>query len=145
MFPKLSWQGKKPRSLKALDSTLWRWFSAFIRLRDADNNGYCKCITCGRSHHWKEMQAGHFVTRNHKAVKYDVRNVSAQCVSCNLYGKGEQYAHGLAIDIIHGTGTAELLKAMGSVSVKLDSLWYESQIEHYKALVKKMMKDKNIS
>jgi hypothetical protein len=140
-FPKAKWSGKKPRSLKALDATLWRWFSAFIRLRDAGKDGMCKCITCGRSHHWKEMDAGHFITRNHKATKFDEKNVHAQCVACNQYGHGEQYSHGIAIDNMYGAGTSETLKALGSVSVKLDCLWYEAQIEKYKAEVKKMLNE----
>jgi len=124
------------RSLKALDATLWRYFSEFIRLRDSDANGYCRCITCGRPHHHKEMDAGHFVQRNRKAVKFDERNVHAQCTACNRYGHGEQFEYAEAIDKRYGPGTARLLKDLGNVRVKLDRLWYESQIERYKLILK---------
>jgi hypothetical protein len=29
-------------------------FSEFIRLRDSDKNGVCKCITCGDFKHWQD-------------------------------------------------------------------------------------------
>jgi hypothetical protein len=31
-------------------------FSQYIRLRDADKNGICSCITCGAKVHWKNIQ-----------------------------------------------------------------------------------------
>lgn len=31
-----------------------RIFSEYIRLRDADNNGYIRCISCGKIVFWKD-------------------------------------------------------------------------------------------
>ena len=138
-FPKTT---KKARSLKSLDAALWRWFSRYIRLRDADENGICRCVTCGRPHYWKDIDAGHFITRNHSGTKYDERNVNAQCKYCNCHCKGEQYKHQVAIDKKCGAGTAQTLSDLGGVRVKLDRLWYESMIEHYKAMANELMKKK---
>jgi len=46
------------KAVDALDSI----FSKYIRLRDSDKNGYCKCVTCPKTGFWTKdgMQAGHF-------------------------------------------------------------------------------------
>lgn len=135
-FPK---KGKKD-SLGKLDEKLWRLFSAYIRQRDSDSNGYIRCITCGKVVHWKESDAGHFVTRDHKAVKFNEKNVNAQCQCCNRFHSGEQYLHGISIDAKYGAGTSQMLVALGSQTCKLDRVWYEQQIEIYKAKVKEVQK-----
>ena len=37
-----------------LKGKLDRLFSEYIRRRDADA-GYCRCVTCGKLQHWREM------------------------------------------------------------------------------------------
>jgi len=90
-------------------------FSRFVRLRDADDNGYCRCITCGKIHHWKEMDCGHFMTRDRPATRFNEQNCHAQCKYCNNYKKGEQYKHGVEIDNLYGAGTAEKLSALSNI------------------------------
>lgn len=62
------------------------YFSKYIRLKYADKNGFCKCVTCNRDPlYWKEMDAGHFVGRNNKNTRYDEENVFPQCPDCNRF------------------------------------------------------------
>jgi hypothetical protein len=63
-------------------------FQKLVRLRARDENGNCKCFTCGKVQHWTEMDAGHFVGRNNKATILDVRNCHPQCVHCNRWVSG---------------------------------------------------------
>ena len=71
-------------------------FSRYIRKRDSlETTGdieYCICCTCGevRStfHGTNCIQAGHFI-HTHLSVRFDERNVHAQCAKCNKWGKGE--------------------------------------------------------
>ena len=105
MFPKI-----KYRSSKSLVNTLDRIFSEFIRLRDSDAHGYCRCITCTNRAPWKEMDAGHFISRDRKAVRWNEHNVHAQCPRCNRFRGGEQFLHGQAIDKLYGEGTVEGLQ-----------------------------------
>jgi hypothetical protein len=112
-------------------------FSEYIRRRDADKNGICRCITCGRPAPWREMDAGHFVSRNHKAVRWDERNVHAQCRAENRFQSGKQYEHGKEIDRKYGIGTADLLIKLGSSNhVKISLSWVEYQIKLYKEKIK---------
>lgn len=130
-------KSRKQRSYKALVKSLDKVFSEFIRRRDSDANGICRCITCPRNGHWKTMDAGHFIQRDRISTRWDERNVNAQCTYDNRYRSGEQFAHGQAIDRIHGKGTAELLKQIGSIRrTKVDSGWLEIQIEIYKNKLK---------
>ncbi|HDS05885.1 MAG TPA: hypothetical protein ENN95_02465 [Deltaproteobacteria bacterium] len=85
---------KKPRTtpgtetVRELDKKLWPIFSEYIRRGYSDDKGYCTCVTCGKKDHWKNMQAGHFISRAKKAIKYDVRNVHCQCPMCNGFKHG---------------------------------------------------------
>ena len=99
-----------------------KWFSLYIRYRDSKlMNGefYTECITCGVWKPLKNMQAGHFVSRSCNLLRYDDLNVHAQCVGCNMFKSGEQYQHGLKIDLMHGEGTAEGLHQSRHTTHKL--------------------------
>jgi hypothetical protein len=79
------------------EDTLWRWFSRYIRLRDSDENGMCVCKTCGAVKSYKQMDAGHFVSRRWKPTKYREDNVYAQCVHCNQHLSGNLALYRVAI------------------------------------------------
>ena len=36
-----------------------------VRLKAADKHGFCRCVTCGKRQHWKELQGGHFISRTY--------------------------------------------------------------------------------
>tara|TARA_B110000977_G_C10960053_1_gene448176 strand:+ start:563 stop:949 length:387 start_codon:yes stop_codon:yes gene_type:complete len=95
---------KKPtrsKLVKKLDTI----FSQYIRKSNADKNGYCNCCTCGKQVFWKEIQAGHFMSRKHYSIRWDERNVNPQCVACNVFRYGEQYKYSIFL----GKTTADLL------------------------------------
>lgn len=82
---------EKYPTLKTTDSN----FSKSIRLSyvvsvQSPETVYCRCYTCGKVEHIKDIQDGHYIKRNCKAVRFDRNNSRPQCVACNLYGKGEQ-------------------------------------------------------
>lgn len=47
-----------------------------------------ECWTCGETKHWKQVDAGHYISRRHKSVRWDLRNIRPQCKICNGFGKG---------------------------------------------------------
>ena len=71
----LTKKGAEKKALKAM--------SDYIRTRDK----YI-CCTCGKRGDKYTIDSGHFLTRRYKAIKYDERNVNAQCIKCNQYGGG---------------------------------------------------------
>lgn len=93
---------------KAAKDAADKWFSEFIRLRDAGPDGRVKCVTCSHTDHWRYLQNGHLVTRGHQSTRFDEQNCSAQCRGCN-YNGGQHVKHAAAIDARYGAGTSEAL------------------------------------
>jgi hypothetical protein len=116
-------------------------FSKYIRYRDGKKiNGewQTECITCGVWKPVKLMQAGHFVSRSCNLLRYDELNVHAQCVGCNMFKSGEQYQHGLKIDLMHGEGTAEALHSKRHITHKLTKDELESVIRESESYLKEL-------
>jgi len=86
-------------------------FSKYVRLSNADKNGYVKCYTCGVKKYWEKdgMQAGHFMSRKHTATRFDEQNVKPQCYSCNCHFYGRQFEFGKNLDKEFGEGTSDTL------------------------------------
>ena len=139
MFDKVSQVGRYSRKNKRsiVSNNADKWFSRFIRARDTAfiSNGIpmAMCITCGRTYDViHEMDAGHFVKRDRKGTRYNEQNVHVQCTRCNRYRSGEEFAHGVAIDRLYGTGTAEKLYALGSAKARLSKEDLARIAEEYK-------------
>jgi hypothetical protein len=124
---------------KEPDADLWKWFSIFIRLRDANDDGVCKCCTCGKYAFWKGgiMQAGHGVSRNHWGVKYNERNVSAQCSECNAkhIGGGRQAEYMQFVNKKYGPDTWDILQASRDgkkyteSEIKIATIYYRQEAQ----------------
>jgi 5-methylcytosine-specific restriction endonuclease McrA len=112
-------------------------FSLYVRLRDSDDKGICKCITCNTPHHYLMMDAGHFVTRDNMATRWEEENVNAQCQSCNRFKSGKQFEHGLAIDKKYKEpGLANKLVIKSKSPCNWQDFELEAMYKHYKQEVK---------
>ena len=136
----------KVKSLRSLSKKLWKVFSLFIRLRDSDEHGTARCISCGKFMSWGTYDAGHYFPKtgeNYNLI-FDERNVNAQCVKCNHYMHGN--IHGYAEGIVKKLGQNILEELRFKKSSKFQSKWmsfeYEEQIKHYKAENKESAKKK---
>lgn len=109
-----------------------KYFSEYIRKRDADYRGLCQCITCGNWKAWKQMDAGHFINRDREATRYDERNAHGQCRKCNRFQSGNQFEHGKAVDRIHGEGTADELLTKSKMKCRRKQSDYEYIAKEYK-------------
>ena len=124
---------KKPtrsKLVKKLDTV----FSQWIRLSNADNNKNCICVTCNKTFFWKEIQAGHFMSRKHYSIRWDERNVKPQCVGCNVFKYGEQYKFSLFL----GKDAAEVLYLKSKEIVKFTNYELEDKINDYSLRLKKL-------
>ena len=98
-------------------------FHEYIRRRDADNNtGNCDCISCGKTIHFSESDAGHFISRKYLITRYDERNVKAQCRKCNRFEYGRQYEYSIALG---QELSQELLQTSRSMVKYTDVDWQE--------------------
>ena len=131
----------KYKTLSKLKKELDKWFSLFIRLRNASKDGIVECWTCGKTAHYKKMHAGHFMSRKHHATRWNEENVQVQCPKCNLFGQGEQYTFGKLIDVRIGEGKSEELQELSRTTVKYMRHEYEDMIKHYKEKVNAIKTD----
>ena len=83
----------KRLSLIELEDIAWTYFSIYIRKRDRISGDYAKCITCPMILHWRQMDAGHCVTRQCRPLKFHELNNHAQCPTDNRtkYGMFKEY------------------------------------------------------
>lgn len=107
--------GKERQKAKAKAD---KWHSEWIRLRDAGPDGYLQCITCPRRIHWRDADAGHFLTRAKEATRYHEHNSSGQCKGCNRFQGGKFYEHEQAIERKFGPGTVAHLKQLAGQKCK---------------------------
>ena len=117
----------KKTSRKTIVKNLDKVFSEYIRRRYA-KNGIAECVTCGKKDHWKNLQAGHFMSRKHYATRWDEENVEVQCMACNVYRYGEQYLFAKHL----GEKKADELLAKSRTMVKIKDWELQDMIEIYK-------------
>ncbi len=104
-----------------------------VRLKSADEYGYCQCVTCDNRDHYKKMQGGHFIPRGNSATKIMEENIHVQCAGCNgfgmKYGNAEKHYTLYMIDMYGREFVDEILATKGKpykfVRSELDELFIE--------------------
>jgi len=135
------------KTISKLKKELDKWFSLYIRLREANEYGMVQCFTCGKVGHYKTggMQNGHFQSRKHLATRFsEDGNCEVQCVACNIFRSGEQYLFSLRLDEKYGEGRAEELEQLARTTLKISRVEYEEQIRYYKLIVENLKEEKGI-
>ena len=132
------------KTVSKLKKELDKWFSLYIRLREANEYGMVQCFTSGRVYHYKKIHAGHFMSRRHLATRWCETNVQPQSAADNLFGRGEQFKFSIHLDSKFGEGTAEELQYKSRTTLKISRVEYEEKISYYKSLVDKLKKEKGI-
>jgi len=64
--------------------------SLYIRIRDSNENGFLTCCTCPNEVHYKDADAGHWLSRGNMSVRWNENNIAGQCRTCNRAKYGEQ-------------------------------------------------------
>ena len=136
---------KRQTNQATLVKKLDKVFSQYIRLRDSDANGYCRCISCGRVHYWKDIQNGHYMSRRYLSTRFDEMNCNAQCVACNIFNQGniQMYRQNLIKKI--GEKNVDYLEYKAKGITKHYSVFeLQELIKYYTILIKKFESEKNI-
>ena len=109
----------------------WKVFSEYIRRRD---NGVC--FTCGKKAHWKEMDAGHYLSKNKCGPVLFIHeiNVHSQCTYCNRYLHGNLESYSRKLEEKYGMGILQELHRVYLETHKLQYTIqdYENLYNHYK-------------
>lgn len=134
----------KRLSIPQLQKKLDLIFSQYIRLRDANQNGFCKCITCNCMWQWRLIHNGHYIPRQHIATRYDERNCHAQCPTCNIGLRGNTGKYKRALIERYGVKALEELESSRHAITKWTVSDYQEKISYYKNEVKRLLKEKNV-
>lgn len=72
--------------------------------------GSCVCVTCADVDDWRNMDAGHFLSRKHTSILFDERQIHPQCRSCNDHGSGNRNAYNVFMRAVYGQGVIDELE-----------------------------------
>jgi hypothetical protein len=129
---KVTTSRKTEKSTAKLKKELDSVFSQFVRLKHANKDGTVACYTCGKVKNWREMQNGHFISRQYLVTRWNEDNCRVQCVGCNMFGDGKplDFEENLKKEL--GDEHIELMKKSRHAILKLDRTFYETEIAFYK-------------
>ena len=129
-----------PTTISKLKKKLDKVFSEYIRKRDSDYKGNCKCISCGKEYaaFGGRIHAGHLFSRRYLSIRYSEQNVNAQCSYCNTFLNGNQILAARGVENKWGKGTVDELESRMHIVVKLTRADYEEAIERYKQKIREL-------
>lgn len=129
----------KYKSGQVLKRQLWKVMSEWIRRKDADINGYVKCVTCGCKKHWKEMDAGHYIPKTAGLGMYFCENnIHPQCTYCNRFLHGNIQRYAIFMQETYGNQILKLLEHQRHQIVSISPMEYTRLIEYYKNKINKL-------
>jgi len=131
---------KKTTPTELLDQS----FSWFIRLKNANNEGFCICCTCGARVHWKQIDLGHFISRRETSTRWEEKNTGPQCQVCNRHKNGRSEEFAKYLDRVHGEGTAENMRIQSKRLLKLFPVELKELRAFYLQEVKRIKAEKGI-
>lgn len=123
---------KKRPTISALEKKLDGLFSRYIRLSAADQGGTVSCVTCRKLLHWQDSDCGHWIKRQHRAVRWDERNVGPQCTRCNHFQGGAQDEFSSYIIANHGVQVHDELLRLKHTVFKVTRDYLDQAIATYK-------------
>lgn len=122
---------KKTPRRKCLDA-----LQQLVRLKAADEYGYCECVSCGIKARWSEMDGGHFIPKGHSSFwALREENIHPQCKGCNGFGM----KHGTA----EQSYTLWMIDYYGRDFVEHMHATKRDQVKYYKRDYEEMLKDLN--
>lgn len=117
-------------------------FSTYIRLRDADEDGYVLCCNCRKRLWWKDSTCGHFVKRRHRGLRWDELNCHAECGPCNLADVNLGYAEYMATR--YGEDIFSILNARKNSRDKITPQARKIMADNYREKIAQIKKEKGL-
>ena len=110
------------------------------RISAADEWGYCKCVSCGKLEHYKNMDGGHFIPKGSSSRwALEESNVNPQCKGCNgfsmKHGSAEAQYTLFMIDWV-GKDQVEYMLATKNDPIKFYAADYREMISEWTEQIK---------
>jgi len=107
-------------------------FSAWIRMRDMDDDGNGQCISCNKPASWHHLQNGHFISRAQApGLIFNERNCRAQCKRCNKWLEGNSSGYRETLIKRFGQGYVDILEAQKYKKSGLGLFEYKAMLLDY--------------
>lgn len=119
-------------------------FSEYVRLRDADDNGYIRCYCCGYQVHWEYAHNMHFMNRRHLGTRFSEENCHGGCEPCNSYNGGNLEAYEAHLIREYGDNIIDKLTMLKTTVTKFAPYEIKEMMKHYKREVKRLKKEKGL-
>lgn len=120
-------QKSRSQLVRQLDSV----FSTYIRQKEAID-GIGRCVTCGDTKPWQQLQNGHFYTRGRYHTRWDEDNCHTQCVTCNVFKKGNYINYTMYMIDRYGRDFVNELEIKSKSKDKILTTVIQEMIEHYR-------------
>jgi hypothetical protein len=130
----------KSKGLRSLIRKLDIVFSKYIRLSNSNSKGWVRCFTCGDLYFWKDIDCGHYITRDNKNTRWDERNCQPQCQSENRFRDGAKDVFALKLQIKYGKDILEKLNEKKNQIKKFTKEELEELFSLYKSKVEELEK-----
>lgn len=121
--------------VKRLDSV----YSQYIRLKNADSEGYCICVTCGDRVHWQAIQNGHFISRAKYPTRWHDENCHPQCMRDNIFLRGRYIDYTLYMIDRYGRDRLHELRNLSLNGAKISTPELREKIEYYRGKVAELL------
>lgn len=123
----------------------WAACSKFIRIDAADEDGNCACVTCGRTYHWKKIQAGHWINDRTNAVLFMEDGIHPQCYGCNVRKQSNPIRYWLWMEENIGRARMDQMIAKMDDSMEYDIYDYQNLEKEFTRRAERAAKEKKIS
>ena len=128
---------RKPKPIGKLKAEAATLLQKLRRMEEADGDGMCVCVTCGKKAHWKDVDGGHWISRARSGTLLDERNIHPQDKRCNAWGMdalGILEYRRFIVDT-YGEAVALELEEKAKQVVKWNRIELEDKIADYKARI----------
>jgi len=133
---------KKSRNPKK--ETALRWFSKYIRTRDAIKTTgdiyNAKCITCGKVYPIDQMDAGHGIPGRANSILFNEHICNCQCRRCNRQGGGELQMYKRILIEMYGQEMWDMWENMKRKTVTYSQFDFEHIGRMYRDKYKELVK-----
>jgi hypothetical protein len=121
----------KPKTTGQLVQDLQKLVNTYCRNRDCVDGG-AGCISCNRWYPYEDLQGGHFIPVGSSSIRFDERNINAQCRRCNHFLSGNQMHYQDGMRQKYGQEVVDYLRGQEGVTRQWKRFELLEMIEHYR-------------
>ena len=124
---------ERKRLVKKLDALCRQ----ILLIRDLRYENLFCCISCRRLLPINTAQVGHYISRRHESVRWDLRNINLQCPSCNKWHSGNLYEYRKTLISMYGEDEVSKMETFYRQSPGYSVFDLEQLVKEYQGILLK--------